>query len=133
MQLRRKQKEGAEVFTDSLNDIMFFLLLFFIILSTMANRNAIKLNLPSSKKVEQITTGKPVLLSVDANHNYFVNNLPITIDQMEPVLLAETKAKKTTNVMLVMDKSLSIQDLADVMQIGSRLGLKMVISAKSDK
>ncbi len=132
MQLRRKQKEGAEVFTDSLNDIMFFLLLFFIILSTMANRNSIKLELPSSKKVEQVQQ-KQILLQVDANHNYFVNAVPITIDQIEPVLLAETKAKNNNNVTLVLDKSLSIQDLADIMQIGSKLNLKMVLSAKTTK
>jgi biopolymer transport protein ExbD len=132
MQLRRKQKEGAEVFTDSLNDIMFFLLLFFIILATMANRNAIKLELPSSQKVDQMQS-KQVLLQVDANHNYYINDVPITIDQMEPALLAETKAKQNTNVTLVMDKSLSIQDLADVMQIGHKLKLKMVLSAKTSK
>jgi biopolymer transport protein ExbD len=132
MQLRRKQKEGAEVFTDSLNDIMFFLLLFFIILATMANRNAIKLEVPSSKKTENVQA-KQVLLQVDANHNYYVNNLPITIDQIEPVLLAETKAKQNKNVTLVLDKSLSIQDLADIMQIGSKLDLKMVLSAKTSK
>ncbi len=132
MQLRRKQKEGAEVFTDSLNDIMFFLLLFFIILATMANRNAIKLELPSSKQVSH-TQDKQVMLAVDANHNYSVNNVPITIDMMEPALLAETKAKNTDKVILFMDKSLSIQDLADVMQIGSKLGLKMVLSAKTTK
>ncbi|MSP70003.1 MAG: biopolymer transporter ExbD [Bacteroidetes bacterium] len=132
MQLRRKQKEGAEVFTDSLNDIMFFLLLFFIILSTMANRNAIKLELPSSKKVEQMQQ-KQILLQVDANHNYSVNNVNITIDQVEPVLKAEAKEKNNNNVTLVLDKSLSIQDLADIMQIGSKLGLKMVLSAKTSK
>jgi biopolymer transport protein ExbD len=132
MQLRRKQKEGAEVFTDSLNDIMFFLLLFFIILSTMANRNAIKLELPSSKKVEQMQQ-KQILLQVDANHNYSVNNVNITIDQVEPVLKAEAKEKNNNNVTLVLDKSLSIQDLADIMQIGSKLGLKMVLSAKTTK
>ena len=134
MQLRRKQKEGAEVFTDSLNDIMFFLLLFFIILSTMANRNAIKLELPSSKKVEQMQQ-KQILLQVDANHFYFVNNEYITdkIDQVEPVLKAEAKEKNNNNVTLVLDKSLSIQDLADIMQIGSKLGLKMVLSAKTSK
>jgi|APGre2960657505_1045072.scaffolds.fasta_scaffold34745_3 biopolymer transport protein ExbD len=132
MQLRRKQKEGAEVFTDSLNDIMFFLLLFFIILSTMANRNAIKLELPSSKKVEQMQQ-KQILLQVDANHNYSVNNVTITIDQVEPVLKAEAKEKNNNNVTLVLDKSLSIQDLADIMQIGSKLGLKMVLSAKTSK
>jgi biopolymer transport protein ExbD len=132
MQLRRRQKEGAEVFTDSLNDIMFFLLLFFIILSTIANRNAIKMELPNSKQVSPMQN-KMVQLAVDANHNYFVNNQPITIDQMEPALLAETKAKGTNSVMLNLDRSLTVQDLADVLQIGSKLGLKMVLSAKTSK
>ncbi|HET6991870.1 MAG TPA: biopolymer transporter ExbD [Bacteroidia bacterium] len=132
MQLRRKQKEGAEVFTDSLNDIMFFLLLFFIILGTMSYSNAIKLELPSSKQVEQMQS-KQILLQVDANHNYFVDNLPITYDQIEPALMAESKAKNNNNVTLVLDKTLSIQDLADIMQIGSKLKLKMVLSAKTTK
>lgn len=132
MQLRKRNKEGAEVFTDSLNDIMFFLLLFFIILSTIANRNVIKLEVPNSNKVEQLTD-KTVNLAVDANHNYFVNNMPITIDQMEPVLLAVTKEKKTNSVTLYLDKTLTIQDLADVMQIGQKLKLKMVLSAKATK
>lgn len=132
MQLRKRNKEGAEVFTDSLNDIMFFLLLFFIILSTIANRNVIKLEVPSSKETAQMSD-KVVNLAVDANHNYFVNNMPITIDQMEPVLLAVTKEKKTNSVTLYLDKSLTIQDLADVMQIGQKLKLKMVLSAKATK
>ncbi|RYF68886.1 MAG: biopolymer transporter ExbD, partial [Cytophagaceae bacterium] len=37
MKLRRKRKFAAEVATSSLNDIMFFLLLFFLIISTVAN------------------------------------------------------------------------------------------------
>jgi biopolymer transport protein ExbD len=62
-----------------------------------------------------------------------VNNVNITIDQVEPVLKAEAKEKNNNNVTLVLDKSLSIQDLADIMQIGSKLGLKMVLSAKTTK
>ena len=72
-------------------------------------------------------------MQVDANHNYSVNNVTITIDQVEPVLKAEAKEKNNNNVTLVLDKSLSIQDLADIMQIGSKLGLKMVLSAKTSK
>lgn len=132
MQLRRRKRESAEVFTESLNDIMFFLLLFFIIISTLANPNVIKMELPNSKSAATITNQK-VTLQIDADHNYYVNNLPITIDQMEPVLLAETKAKNVNSVTLTLDKSLSIQDLADVLQIGSKLGLKMVLSAKTAK
>ncbi|MDQ3110315.1 MAG: biopolymer transporter ExbD [Bacteroidota bacterium] len=132
MQLRRRKKETAEVFTESLNDIMFFLLLFFIILSTLVNPNVIKMNLPSSAAVSPLTSGK-VILQIDANHNYYVNNLPITIDRMEPALLAETKAKNTQSVILSLDKSLTIQDLADVLNIGKKLNLKMVLSAKTAK
>ncbi|MFZ4800138.1 MAG: biopolymer transporter ExbD, partial [Bacteroidia bacterium] len=46
MKLRRKKRFEAEVATSSLNDIMFFLLLFFLIISTIANPNVIKVLLP---------------------------------------------------------------------------------------
>jgi biopolymer transport protein ExbD len=130
MNLRSKHKEGAEVFTESLSDIMFFLLLFFLIVSTLANPNIIKMSLPNSKGTSVMASQK-VFLQIDAEHNYYVNNLKITIDQMEPVLLAETKAKGTNTVTLSLDKSLTVQDLADVLQIGSKLQLKMVLSAKA--
>jgi biopolymer transport protein ExbD len=130
MNLRRRHRESAEVFTESLNDIMFFLLLFFIIISTLANPNVIKLNLPSSVTTTQVTNSR-VTLQVDGNGNYFINNYPVPFDQLEIALAAETKAKNTESVILALDKSLTIQDLADVMQIGSKLKLKMVLNAKS--
>lgn len=132
MKLRKHNKEGAEVFTESLNDIMFFLLLFFIIISTLVNPNVIKLDPPSSKETGTVTKG-PVTLSVDAQHNFFVNNLPVTFDQLEPVLQAETKAKETQNVILFMDKGLTVQDVADVMQIGAKLKIKFALSVNPTK
>ncbi len=131
MQLRKRHKEGAEVFTDSLVDIMFFLLLFFLIVSTLANPNVIKMELPGSKNPSVLSNQK-VFLQIDAAHNYYVNNVPVTFDMLEPVLLAETKAKQTNNITLSLDKSLTIQDLADVLQIGKKLELKMVLSAKAE-
>lgn len=132
MNLRRKNKEGAEVFTDSLNDIMFFLLLFFIIISTLVNPNVIKLDLPSSQKAQTVTKGE-VTLSVDAQHNYFINNAPVPFDQLKAVLDAETKAKETQSVILFMDKTLTVQDLADVMQIEAELGLRFALSVNPSK
>lgn len=132
MNLRRKNKEGAEVFTDSLNDIMFFLLLFFIIISTLVNPNVINLDPPSSQVTNPLSKGE-VTLAVDAQHNFYVNNLPVTFDQLEPVLLAETKAKETKSVILFMDKTLSVQDVADVMQVGAKLGIKFALSVNPTK
>lgn len=132
MNLSRRHKETAEVFTDSLSDIMFFLLLFFIILSTLVNPNVVKLTVPSSKDTTMVNTDN-VNLQIDANRNFFINNIPIEFAMLEAALTAETKDKNTSNVILYMDKTLTVQDLADVMQIGSKLKLKMVLSTKAVK
>jgi biopolymer transport protein ExbD len=83
MQLRRPRRDHAEVSTESLNDIMFFLLLFFLIISTMANPNVIKLMLPKSANNEQAIK-VPVNVSVTKEHQYTINNKPVPFDQLEP-------------------------------------------------
>ena len=132
MKLRRKHKEGAEVFTDSLNDIMFFLLLFFIIISTLVNPNMINLDSPSSKEANVLKKSE-VNLAVDAQHNFYVNNVLVPFDQLEAVLQSETDAKGSKSVVLYMDKGLTVQDVADVMQIGSKLGIKYALSVNPSK
>lgn len=132
MQLRRKHKEGAEVFTEALNDIMFFLLLFFLIISTMVSPSAIKVNLPSSAGTQTRPKDK-VLLTVTKEHKFYINDVEVRFDQLEPLLKAETKAKETEFVRLRLDQELTIQDLADVLQIGSKLNLKMVIATQTEK
>ena len=62
--LRKKIHREAEVSTDSLSDIMFFLMLFFLILSTMVSPNAMKVNLPSSTTKRQIESKDPIHLAV---------------------------------------------------------------------
>jgi len=50
MNLRKKAHKEAEVFTDSLNDIIFILLMFFLIVATLANPNVVKVGLPRGTK-----------------------------------------------------------------------------------
>lgn len=130
MKLKRRHKEGAEVSTESLNDIMFFLLLFFLIISTLANPSVIKLTLPNSKSAEQVVK-QQVTLSVGANHEYYVNKTKIPFTDLENALKIELARTQAPTVILRLDNSLTIQDLADVMQIGYSLGVKMVLSTKA--
>jgi|SRR3954462_4578192 len=130
MKLKRRHKEGAEVSTESLNDIMFFLLLFFLIASTLANPSVLKLNLPKSTNAVQVTK-QQVSIEVDANHNYMVNKEKVLFPDLENVLRIALAQTSSPTVVLKMDNSLSIQDLADVMQIGYKLGIKMVLATKS--
>lgn len=130
MKLKRRHKEAAEVSTESLNDIMFFLLLFFLIISTLANPSVLKLTLPSSNH-NSIIPLQQVTLEVDANHQYVVNKLPVAFSDLEDALKLELARTKSPTIILKLDNTLSIQDLADVMQIGYSLGIKMVLSTKA--
>ncbi|MBN8702332.1 MAG: biopolymer transporter ExbD [Bacteroidetes bacterium] len=129
MNLKRKHREAAEVSTESLNDIMFFLLLFFLILSTLANPNIIKLTLPNSSHSDQLPKQK-ITIEVTADRNYYINNTPIPFSDMENALKILTEKVKDPVVILRLDNTLAVQDLADVLQIGYKLNIKMVLATK---
>jgi biopolymer transport protein ExbD len=134
MKLKRRHKESAEVSTESLNDIMFFLLLFFLIISTLANPSVIKLTLPSSKSAEQMQK-QQVAVEVSADHQYMIvsgqHKTPIAFTDLESVLKIELASTQSPTIVLRFDNSLTVQDLADVMQIGHNLGVKMVLATKA--
>lgn len=129
MNLRRKKKEGVEVFTDSLNDIMFFLLLFFLILSTLANPSVIKVNLPTSKNnLEQPT--QPIFVYMSKDRQYFVNKKVVDYFNLEKAIQLEIGTNPKATLSLNFDNSLTVQDLVEVMEIGAKLKVKMVIATK---
>jgi biopolymer transport protein ExbD len=131
MNLRSKNKPVAEVFTSAMNDIMFFLMLFFIIISTLLNPNVIKLNLPSAKNTQSIHK-KEILLSVNRDLQYFVNNKQVPFEQLQTVLGIETSKDKETFVVLRCDNSLAIQELVKVLEIGNKLNVKMILATKKE-
>jgi biopolymer transport protein ExbD len=127
--LRKNHLREAEVSTDSLNDIMFFLLLFFLILSTMVSPNAIKVNLPNSKANRPIDNSKkPIHLSVTKDRRYFINTKEVNFSDLENVILEKTQGMAEPTVILHIDKDLLYQDFIDVMQIGDRAKCKMIIA-----
>jgi biopolymer transport protein ExbD len=132
MNLRRRTKETAEVSTESLNDIMFFLLLFFLIVSTLVNPNVIKLFLPNAKQSPQMAK-QPITLSVTAGKEYYINKVPVAYEQLESTLKTELSKLAEPTVVLRLDKSLTIQDLADVMSVGEHLKVKMVLASENSK
>jgi len=128
---RRGHRE-AEVSTDSLNDIMFFLLLFFLILSTMVSPNAIKVNLASSKPKNDITNknNKPVHLAVTHDRKYFVDNKEVALGDIEAVLAEKIKGLMEPTLVMHLDKDLTIQDEVDILQICDRLKCKPILATK---
>lgn len=127
---RRKNKFTAEVSTSSLNDIMFFLLLFFLIISTLVNPSVIKLLLPNSRQSQQVHK-QQITVSVTKDLQYYVNNVPVSFGDLEKAIDFEVKRLNDATVVLRFDNALSVQDLVDVLQIGDRLKVKMILATKS--
>lgn len=129
MNVRRNKQFKAEVSTSSLNDIMFFLLLFFLIVSTMSNPNVIKILLPSSKTAQNLNK-QQINLTVTADKKYYINQKEVLLSQIEPELKNQTENLTNPTIILRFDKNLNIQDLTDVLEIGIRMNLRMVLSTQ---
>jgi len=127
MKIKRKNRFSPEVSTSSLNDIMFFLLLFFLIISTVANPNVIKLLLPNADSPQTLTK-KQITLSVDANKSYYIDKIPVSSENLENALTTTFAGIEEPTIILRLDKSLEIQDLVDVLQIGTKLKIRMVLA-----
>jgi biopolymer transport protein ExbD len=135
MQLRRKPSEQAEVAAESMNDIMFFLMLFFLIISTLANPNVVKLALPSATASKQMNK-QPVVVSVALKEDgktpqYYIAKEPVTIEQLEEHLREDIKKAEDATIVLRMDKALTVKDLKEVLMVGQKLKIKMVMASAS--
>src|SRR5258708_36791162 len=75
MNLRKKVHKEAEVFTDSLNDIIFILLMFFLIVATLANPNIIKVGLPKGTK--DTKAKQNIMVSIDKEQNFYIGSTRI--------------------------------------------------------
>ena len=127
MKIRSRNKFAAEVATSSLNDIMFFLLLFFLIISTVANPNVIKVLLPKSS-ASQALSKQPIILTITENKQYYINKRPVSVENLETELVNACAGLHEPTVVLHAANNLSIQDLVNVMQVGAHQKIKMVLA-----
>ena len=125
--LRKKKDFTVEVFTSSMNDIMFFLMLFFIIISTLLNPSMIKVTLPSSRSSQSIQK-KEINLTMTKEKVYFVNNTQVPFNGLEMQLKKELKLSPDAVIMLRFDKTLSIQDLVNVLSLGPKMIVKLIMA-----
>jgi biopolymer transport protein ExbD len=131
MKIKRSKYFTAEVSTSSLNDIMFFLLLFFLIVSTLSNPNVIKVLLPSSKSSQNINK-QQINLTVTTEKKYFIDKMEVPKNQLELQLVNRIKDIESPTIILRFARELSIQDLVDVLEIGNRYKIKMVLATQKE-
>jgi biopolymer transport protein ExbD len=143
MRVGRRRREEAEVEASSMNDIMFFLMLFFLIASTLANPNVINIMLPKASTTTHMEI-KTLPLTVKIENKgsgdaeelgIYIEQERVAFDDLDDRLLDEKNkagvgedGKSLLSVVLRLDKDLKVQDMVDVMQVGANLGIKMVLA-----
>jgi biopolymer transport protein ExbD len=127
MKYRRRGRMSSEVNASSLNDIMFFLLLFFLIVSTLVNPSVIKLLLPKASNGQTLSK-QQITISVTKDMQYYIDNTPVTFDNLESRLSQKVSTIPDATVVLRADKELQLQDVVNILEIGNRLKVKMILA-----
>ena len=130
MKLKRRNKAKAEFNMSAMTDIVFLLLIFFIINYELPN--AIPLLLPNA--TGQVTQNKSITVLVSKDLEYLVNNEEVAFGGLKNKLKKEvSKAKsktETPSVILKIDKAVSLEKVVDVLQIWNELKVPMILSTK---
>ena len=129
MNFRDSKKQQFEVFSNSFSDIMFFLMLFFLIVSTMITPGAIKLALPHADNSPSIDkqTGK-IVISITKDLKYYVNGMQKQFSQIEPELQKIKRIDEKAFAIVRCDNTIEVQSMVDVLQLGNKVGIKMVLA-----
>ncbi len=129
MNLRNKKRGNEEPHTGALNDILFILLLFFLIVSTLANPNVIKLSQPKANS--DTKSKQTVVVSIDEHKNYFVGNTRTNeIDLKKKLEPFVNNDKENAAIVINADKTVPIEQVVFVMKIARELGAKSVLSVQ---
>lgn len=127
MNIRNRLRKHPEVHTGALNDILFILLLFFLIVSTLANPNVIKVSNPKAKS--DTKSKQTVVITVDKDQNLYLGQKKVTMEKLESDLKAFL-AKETSKPSVVIngDSTSHLGTAIKVMQVIKRLGATPVMA-----
>lgn len=128
MNLRGRNKVSPEFNMSSMTDIVFLLLIFFMLTSTMVTTNALDLVLPKAKG--KTDSNKSISISIDKDLKFYLDKTQIEESSVEAQLLAAIGADKEKPVILRAEEGVPIEKAVYVMDIANRNQLKIVLAVR---
>jgi biopolymer transport protein ExbD len=128
MDLRGRNKVSASFSMSSMTDIVFLLLIFFIILSTMVSPYSLPVDLPNSSNKSK--EKQNIAVRIDADLNFSVNNRIIQKEELELVVLNTPFSGDHRKIILHVDKQVPTGTLVEVLEIAKRNEWKIVLATK---
>ena len=130
MGLKKKTKVNAEFNMSSLTDIIFLLLIFFMLTSSMVIPNALNLRLPGKSNTTTVPQTKPYKIEISKDGKYFVNNKRISLVTLEKGLKKAKKRSKNGKVSIIISPHANTpnESVVAVMDIAYRLKIDAILT-----
>ena len=126
MALRSRNKVSPNFNMSSMTDIVFLLLIFFMLTSTLVSPNALKLLLPNSKS--KTLEKQTISISIDKDINFYIDEYQVDITELETRLINILSSELEPAIILHSDKSVEIEHVVKVMDIAYRNNYKIVLA-----
>ena len=126
MALRSRNKVTPNFNMSSMTDIVFLLLIFFMLTSTLVSPNALKLLLPNSKS--KTLEKQTISISIDKNINFYIDENQVDINELETRLINILSSELEPAIILHSDKSVEIEHVVKVMDIAYRNNYRIVLA-----
>lgn len=126
MALRSRNKVTPNFNMSSMTDIVFLLLIFFMLTSTLVSPNALKLLLPNSKS--KTLEKQTISISIDKDINFYIDENQVNITELETRLINILSSELEPAIILHSDKSVEIEHVVKIMDIAYRNNFKIVLA-----
>ena len=136
MALKRTTKADPNMSMSSMTDIVFLLLIFFLVTSTLVNPNALKLLLP--KSTGQVGAKATVSVSIkdwgEDRYTYHINGdeTPVPFEQVEDGLVELLQTEEDPTFSIYSDESVPIKEIVQVMNIAKRNHYKVILATQPE-
>ena len=136
MALRRTTKADPNIAMSSMTDIVFLLLIFFLVTSTLVNPNALKLLLP--KSTGQVSAKATATVSIkdwgDDSYSYHINGnqQPVNLEEVEDELVELLQSEEDPTFSIYSDESVPIKEIVQVMNIAKRNHYKVILATQAE-
>jgi biopolymer transport protein ExbD len=126
MAISTKNKVSVNFSNAGMSDIVFLLLLFFMLTSTLVQPTAIKLLLP--KGTTQTSARPMTTVSITRDLQYFIEDQPIVLENLESALQAKVGSNPEIYISLHTDRSVPVEYVVNVMNIAAKNQYKLILA-----
>ena len=126
MTLRSRNKVSVQFSMSGMTDIVFLLLIFFMITSTLIAPNALKLLLPQSK--HQTVANPITTVSITRDAQFYIETRRVSISQLESELYNRLKDEPEPTISLHVDENVPMKEVVKVMNIAKDNRYKLILA-----